>query len=593
VGTVRVNLDIGGEPGLGQLFVYPADDDTAARTTRAFNGIDTVCPVLLGYQFGASPACNRVLVDGQQTFDIPPGDYFVFATIGMTGSMGRERISVVGDANIDLDFNLQRLPAVSPANTLTADFHVHGGISFDSSIPNTSRVRSMVAQGIDVIAATEHDAIFDYEDTLAELNLTADDLVLLVGMETTAFVLFKFNPDVTFPTVVGHFIFWPLRYQPDKPRNGGPFDELAEPGLIFTRMKQADLPPHGVIQMNHPWDNATLGRDFGWARALRLKMDDVIPVFDDGTAKGVFMRRPPGSEFRNDDFDTTEVMNGTTNKDFLAHRAVWHWLLNQGILKGGTANSDSHSLVDNVVGTPRNVVFTETERGPDFDIVTFNDDVKAGRIIGTNGPVIDARIVRQNIGVEVGPSLNSFAPARNDVLRVRITAAPWVDVDEVRIVVNGETVRTIRENITNAPNRYGITDTLRFEQDFILDSLLPADGRDSWLSVEAGAALPLAGDLDCDGVPDTSDNNGDGVVDFRDVEGQEDLEEEPPLCESDIGPFAKSVDPPPTGDGRFGFFAVTPGGYPLAFTNPFVLDRDGEGGFSGPGLPTLPTGGAQ
>ena len=31
-----------------------------------------------------------------------------------------------------------------------------------------------------------------------------------------------------------------------------------------------------------------------------------------------------------------------------------------------------------------------------------------------------------------------------------------------------------------------------------------------------------------------------------------------------------------------------PGGYPLAFTNPFLLDRDGNGSFDGPGLRGAP-----
>ncbi len=37
-------------------------------------------------------------------------------------------------------------------------------------------------------------------------------------------------------------------------------------------------------------------------------------------------------------------------------------MLNQGQLKTGTANSDSHSLTDNTVGMPRNVVYDATSR---------------------------------------------------------------------------------------------------------------------------------------------------------------------------------------------------------------------------------------
>ena len=387
-----------------------------------------------------------------------------------------------------------------------------------------------------------------------------------------------------------------MRYQPEKPRNGGPFDEIAEPGLIFTRMKQADLPPHGVIQMNHPMDESTLGRDFGWIRALRLKMNEPLPEDRTGNANsaaGIFFRRPLGSEFRNSDFHTQEVMNGTKNNLFLAHRSAWFWLLNQGILKGGTANSDSHSMTDNIIGTPRTVVFTDAERGPNFDIVDFNTDVQQGRMIGTNGPLIDAR-VRRNTGELLPPSLISFRPSAIDVLELRVSSAPWVPVEEIRIIVNGLVVRTINQGISNATNPTSTGETLRFASEIPLSELLPSDGRDSWIVIEAGAPLPPFGDLDCDGIPDTSDNNGDGAVDFRDVDRNDDgvvddtdvPEQAPAACEGGIGPFVNETPTPPTIDPDFSFFAVTPGGFPLAFTNPFIIDPGGDG-FIGPGFDQL------
>jgi hypothetical protein len=73
-------------------------------------------------------------------------------------------------------------------------------------------------------------------------------------------------------------------------------------------------------------------------------------------------------------------------------------------------------------------------------------------------------------------------------------------------------------------------------------------------------------------VPDTGDNNGDGVVDASDVEAGE-----------TVGPL-KNAPAPPRGDPRYHFYQVVPGGAPLAFTNPFLLDRDGNGRFEGPGV---------
>ncbi len=111
----------------------------------------------------------------------------------------------------------------------------------------------------------------------------------------------------------------------------------------------------------------------------------------------------------------------------------------------------------------------------------------------------------------------------------------------------------------------------------------------------AGAPLPTAGDLNCDGIPDTGDNDGDGAVDWRDVDRNDDdvvdaadleeVGEAPEACapDQDVGPLGETPVPP-RDDAGYVFRAVTPAGYPMSFTNPLLLNRDG-GAFDGPGLP--------
>jgi hypothetical protein len=105
--------------------------------------------------------------------------------------------------------------------------------------------------------------------------------------------------------------------------------------------------------------------------------------------------------------------------------------------------------------------------------------------------------------------------------------------------------------------------------------------------------LADAADLDCNGIPDTGDNNVDGVIDWRDADRNDDdvvdaLDTEgvsaPRACHGAVGPLAEPPAPE-RGEPGYGFRAVTPGAYPLAFTNPLVLDLDG-GGFTPPGTGT-------
>ena len=76
--------------------------------------------------------------------------------------------------------------------------------------------------------------------------------------------------------------------------------------------------------------------------ALSLSLLKDLPAADDGTAAGMYVRSPSGG-FANNAHHAQEVMNGSNNDAFLAYRAFWWYLLGQGQLKTGTANSDSRA----------------------------------------------------------------------------------------------------------------------------------------------------------------------------------------------------------------------------------------------------------
>jgi hypothetical protein len=254
-------------------------------------------------------------------------------------------------------------------------------------------------------------------------------------------------------------------------------------------------------------------------------------------------------------------MNGTMNQHLLQYRAFWFYTLNQGQIRTGTANSDSHSLTDSTIGTPRNLVYADTQSGPGFEIESFNQALRDGRSFGTNGPVIEATLDGN------AWSVHPFTPTANK-LSLTVSAAPWIPVDEIRIVVNGKVVKTIATMPAGDP--FGSEGLVRYSGDIDLTPLLPSG--DCWVVIEAGDKLMITGDLDGDGVPDTSDNNGDGVVDSRDVSGGD-----------TTGPLNNPAPTKDESDPHFHFGKVVTGGYPFAFSNPFVLDRNGNGKFDPPG----------
>ncbi len=588
-GEVTIDATIDGETDHVLVFVVPADDATETATTGEMFGHFGACAPLLGNPHGPSPACNRVLVNGPTTVAVPPGTYDFYAVAGPFSTLAGVRgVTVAAGTGQSVALDLEMLD-LEPTGTLSGDFHVHGGASFDSSIPDEDRVKAFLASRIEVVATTEHDTVWDYSAAAASLG-ASDRIALVSGTESTGHVLFPFRSDYGFPLVVGHWNFWPVAFDPTGPYRGASWDELAEPGALFTRQRDeggfdADA---GVIQLNHPIGGLQFGRNYGWISATGMDMTQPPKEDYDGTGQSLLLHTPDGADYSNVDFDVQEVMNGTKNELLLPYRAFWFYLLNHGIVRAGTANSDSHTLTENVLGTPRTLVWTETTLD-DFDVAVFNEDLRDGRSIGTNGPVIEATVT--DAGDTLSPSVHPFEAGGDATLNVTLRAAPWVPVEEVRVIVNGAVARTWTSEIVNPADPFGADGLDRLDVSVPLSEILPASG-DAWIVVEAGTALADNADLDCDGIVDTGDNNGDGAIDRDDVDTNGDgvLDGDdaaaPPIeddagCLDTVGPLAEPPEPE-RGTAAWLFRQVTPPhGYPMSFTNPFLVDRDGDGTFTG------------
>jgi hypothetical protein len=565
-GTVTVHVTrADGTPLVAELVMVPrkptVPDDVRGSVFGVFD--EPRCVPFLGPPHGPSPACNRVLVDASGTaeFVAPPGSYYVYAHHGPFWSLSRKELDIVGGARHEASFTLEPLPLL-PEGVLSADFHVHAGASFDSSFPERDRALSFVAQGVDVIAATDHDVITSYDRALEELGLS-DRVRVMPGVETTGQILFLRPPGADIPRVIGHFNFWPLRYDPSRPRNGAPDDERVEPGELFDRVAEL-YDGQGVAELNHPFLGADLGRDQGYLAAIAYDPRRPVPVRADNTHEAELVRRPAGGH-RNLDFDVQEVMNGTSVEQFLRYRTGWFSFLDQGILRAGTANSDSHTLAIEVLGTPRNLVFGGHAL-VGFDRERFNRSVRRGQMVGTTGPVIVACLSGGESECQ-GPSLEPQRPSADAELDVVVRAAPFVPVEEVRFIVNGRVAKTVSLDASPPRDPFGISGLERYSGSVPLRELSSSQ-HDVWLVVEAGMRLPLAGDLqDHDGLVDTTDNNGDGRVDASDGPGEF----------AEPGRVAES-------DARFHIDALAPGDLPTAFTNPWLVDWDGDG-WDPPGLP--------
>jgi hypothetical protein len=206
------------------------------------------------------------------------------------------------------------------------------------------------------------------------------------------------------------------------------------------------------------------------------------------------------------------------------------------------------------IGYPRNIVFGDHHREA-LDVAQFDEDIRHGHMQGTNGPVIDVTI--EDAGTTYRPGLDPFRPSESAQLAITVSAAPWVPVEEIRIIVNGTVKMTSPGAMTGdhfaaqavkiGPVQFPLLPLLADTKNGVTQA------RDSWLIVEAGSKLPDAPDTDGDGLPDL--------------------------------PASKSPRrPDDASEAGFDYQAIAPGSLPVAFTNPFLIDVDG-GGWEPPGLP--------
>ena len=256
---------------------------------------------------------------------------------------------------------------------------------------------------------------------------------------------------------------------------------------------------------------------------------------------------------RNLDFDIMEIDNGGTLSGYDDLRQVrrdWMSILNQGIEVGksgaqhqlyGTGVSDSHRLVVEVPGYSRTYVGAGDLPAPPavLNVSNFNQEVLEGNMTATTGPFItftaNSGGPDVNMGETLGPSVSSIN------LKVKVQAAPWIPVDEVRIIKNGCVLACYNSSTspavsTNPADPYEQTnaDVVRFNAT-IPDTVT----EDSYYIVEASQNLPA---------PPTRPTLN-AVVD-----------------------------------------SVAAGVFPYGFSNPIFVDQSGDGDYTGI---TLPLGSAE
>ena len=400
---------------------------------------------LLGVRFGedeppASSLASYVSLAG--TADDPafvtlrPGRYRIYATRGLEWSVEQTEVSVRAGEDTSLAIGLPRHLVPTPGWIL-ADLHVHAGGSFDSTLPYRERLRSFVAQGGEVLVATEHDHVVDYRPLVGEMGL-AERLRVIPGLEATSI-----SRTEAVPFSAGHANVLPLEPTPFAHRGGALRSQGVRPRDMIAELRERG--GRRLYQLNHPRMRGPEANDeafFTHQGVAGAPHDPTQPL--DSLANRNLIDPDPETGVRDIDFDAVELLNGR-NGPALAYfkqtRADWLSLMLQGERRTATANSDSHKHRQ-LVAIPANYVRVEEDRAARLDEGAFVEALFAGAVVGTTGPFLDVSLAG------VGPG-GTFRGAEAE-LEVTVLAADWIPVNELRVYVDGrlETRQPVRAGET-------------------------------------------------------------------------------------------------------------------------------------------------
>ena len=316
---------------------------------------------------------------------VPPGRYQVTCLRGMRRDAWRTDIDLRPGRSLALEAVLPALPL--GGDWVSADLHVHSLGSNDSNVSPADRIRAMACEGVDWFAPTDHGRRTDYAAVLDTVSLAAP-VGVFPGEETTT-------------STWGHFNAFPLPVTDGEA--GGALDpEGMLPPAIVDALRAAG--EDVLVQANHPRS----GRD-GYLDATDYPPGDSL----------AFTR----------EIDLLEVLNGKRLTSFARVWRDWERFLRYRIPVTGTANSDSHDLVDLPGGWPRNLVLVE---GPPTG-EGVRDALRRGRVVATNGPLIDFTLEGQPVGGRV-----TLASGNTATGWLRVVAPTWMDVSRVIVTVNGK-----------------------------------------------------------------------------------------------------------------------------------------------------------
>jgi len=356
---------------------------------------------------------HQALTMGEEIrLPVPAGDHRVIVSHGFEWSLFDATVTTTSGTETPIDAALSHV--VDSTGVMCADFHVHSNYSVDSTDPPLLKVKSAIADGLELPISSDHEWVYNFAPLIEENGL--------------AKWAFSFPSEELSTFSFGHFGIIP-KYPDPNAVNVGALPWIGKTPQEMFAIANA-LPEKPVVIVNHPRSGGTFGAYFSSS------------VFNPETATG--------NSLYDEGFGALEAMN---DSDFESNRDAtvndWFALLNAGKSVWAVGNSDSHKVYSGPVGYPRNCLSLGTDDPSSLTPELVRDVLRSGANVVTGGLFLTVKS-------PTGTGPGSMSTQGN--YSVVVQAVPWLNADTLEVIVDGESVQTISLTPTQT------SPTKRYEQ---------------------------------------------------------------------------------------------------------------------------------
>jgi hypothetical protein len=360
--------------------------------------------------FWASRGAVVYTLPGDTPIPVPGGKYRVYVSHGPEWTIAVIPLEVKAEGVTALAATLEHV--VDTRGYLSGDMHLHTlTFSGHGDTNAEERIITLCAENVEWAVATDHNHQTDYRPYVKKVGAERW-IKTTVGNEVST-------------TLIGHFNAYPLDPTAD-PVNA----TVSDPRELFRRLRGEGAE---IIQINHP----------RWTGARGAYFRDVDLSPHTGSA---------ANRLFSYDFDALEVLNDNPLSGWIYRPTVgagddpafewsvredWYNLLNRGFTFTAVGNSDSHHVDKVIGGYPRNFIKCSSDDPAAAEEKELLSSVKAGTVSVSTGIFVEASLGKSLPGSTVRMEGGEVA------LQIRVQAAPWIRVDRLVVVANGEEVSSM------------------------------------------------------------------------------------------------------------------------------------------------------